>query len=75
MRFVAANSLDQQDLLAVHRIRSRLVDQRTGLCNQIRGLLAEYGIVLHVTVSKLRRALPYVLEDAENELTMQGRRC
>lgn len=74
MRFVAAKSLEQQDLLALHRIRARLVTQRTGLCSQIRGLLAEYGIVLPVTVSKLRRALPEVLEDAENELTVQGRR-
>jgi transposase len=74
MRFVAPKSLEQQDLLALHRIRARLVDQRTGLCNQIRGLLAEYGIVLPTTPSKLRRALPDVLEDAENELTVQGRR-
>src|SRR5580700_526097 len=56
MRFVATKSLEQQDLLAIHRIRARLVDQRTGLCNQIRGLLAEYGIVLPITVSKLRSA-------------------
>ena len=46
MRFVAAKSLEQQDLLAIHRVRERLVGQRTGLCNQIRGLLAEYGVVL-----------------------------
>jgi transposase len=60
-------------LFALHRIRARLVAQRTGLGNQIRGLLAEYGIVLPVTVPKLRRALPQVLENAENELTVQGR--
>jgi transposase len=74
MRFVAPKSLEQQDLLALHRIRARLVEQRTGLCNQIRGLLAEYGIVLPITVSKLRSALPDVLEDAESELTVRGRR-
>jgi transposase len=73
MRFVAAKSLEQQDLLATHRIRARLVDQRTGLCNQIRGILTEYGIVLPLTTSRLRRLLPEVLEDAENELTVQGR--
>jgi transposase len=73
MRFVAPKSVEQQDLLAVHRIRARLVGQRTGLCNQIRGLLAEYGIVLPQAISRLRRALPEVLEDAENELTVQGR--
>ncbi len=73
MRFVATKSLEQQDLLAVHRIRERLVSQRTGLCNQIRGLLAEYGIVLPQAIARLRRALPEVLEDAENELTVRGR--
>jgi transposase len=74
MRFVAPKTLEQQDLLALHRVRARLVSQRIGLCNQIRGLLAEYGIVLPVTVPKLRRTLPNVLEDTENELTVQGRR-
>lgn len=73
MRFVATKSLEQQDLLAIHRIRERLVSQRTGLCNQIRGLLAEYGIVLPQAITRLRRALPEVLEDAENELTVRGR--
>jgi transposase len=73
MRFVATKSLEQQDLLALHRVRERLVGQRTGLCNQIRGLLAEYGIVLPQAISRLRRGLPEVLEDAENELTVRGR--
>jgi transposase len=73
MRFVATKSLEQQDLLVIHRVRERLVGQRTGLCNQIRGLLAEYGVVLPQSISRLRRALPEVLEDAENELTVRGR--
>jgi transposase len=73
MRFVATKSLEQQDLLAIHRVRERLVSQRTGLCNQIRGLLAEYGIVLPQAIARLRRAVPEVLEDAENELTVRGR--
>jgi transposase len=73
MRFVAPKSLEQQDLLALHRVRTRLVIQRTGLCNQIRGLLAEYGIVLPQAISRLRRGLPEILEDAQNELTVQGR--
>jgi hypothetical protein len=73
MRFVAAKSLEQQDLLAIHRVRERLVGQRTGLCNQIRGLLAEYGVVLPQSIARLRRALPEVLEDAENELTVRAR--
>ena len=73
MRFVAVKSLEQLDLLALHRVRSRLVAHRTALCNQIRGLLAEYGIVLPASVSRLRGALPAVLEDAENGLTVRAR--
>jgi transposase len=73
MRFVAPKSLEQQDLLGIHRIRERLVSQRTGLCNQIRGLLAEYGIVLPKAIARLRREVPLLLEDAENELTIRGR--
>jgi transposase len=45
MRFVPVKSVAQQDLQAVHRARERLVCQRTSLINQLRGLLAEYGIV------------------------------
>ena len=45
MRFVPVKSLAQQDLQSLHRVRDRLVAQRTSLINHIRGLLAEYGIV------------------------------
>ena len=46
MRFVPVKTMAQQDLQAAHRIRERLVCQRTALINQLRGLLAEYGIIL-----------------------------
>jgi transposase len=46
---------------------------RTQLINQIRGLLAEYGIVLPQHPGQVRRGLPTVLEDAENQLTRSGR--
>lgn len=58
MRFVPAKSVEQQDLQALHRLRTRLIGNRTQLSNQIRGLLAEYGIVLPKQLSQLRRALP-----------------
>ena len=74
MRFVPAKSVEQQDIQSLHRVRSRLVSLRTGLANQIRGLLSEYGIVLPQYVSHLRRGLPLVLEDASNELTAFSRR-
>jgi len=69
MRFVAVKSLGQQDVLSVHRVRERLMKNRTALCNEIRGLLAEYGLVVAQGVSVLRRTLPRLLEEAENGLT------
>jgi transposase len=68
MRFVPVQSPAQQAVLMLHRVRSRLMAERTALINQIRGLLAEYGIVLRQGASELRRALPGILEDAENGL-------
>ena len=73
MRFVAIKSIAQQDIQAVHRIRSELVQQRTAKVNQIRGLLAEYGIIVGRRVDVLRNALPLLLEDAENSLTADFR--
>ena len=46
MRFVPQKSVEHQNLQRLHRVRSRLVASRTQLINQIRGLVAEYGIVL-----------------------------
>ncbi len=69
VRFVAVKTVVQQDLQAVHRIRSELVKQRTAKANQIRGLLAEYGVVVGRRVETLRRALPEILEDAGNGLS------
>jgi transposase len=73
MRFVPQKSVAQQDLQCLHSVRSRLVACRTQLVNQIRGLLAEYGIVFPQHVGQLRSGLPTVLEDAENQLTGFGR--
>jgi len=73
MRFVAIKTIAQQDIQALHRIRSELVHQRTAKVNQIRGLLGEYGLVVGRRVDVLRNALPLLLEDAENGLTIDFR--
>lgn len=69
MRFVAIKTVEQQDVQAVHRLREARVAERTALCNQIRGLLTEYGIVLPQGVGVLRKQLPRLLEDGENALS------
>lgn len=71
---VPVKALWQQDLQSVHRVRSQLVQSRVALGNQVRGLLAECGIVLPKGVGALRRALPAILEDAENGLSGLMRR-
>jgi transposase len=68
MRFVPIKTVEQQNIQALHRIRTELVRQRTAKVNQIRGLLGEYGIVARQGVAVLRKALPEILEDAENGL-------
>lgn len=73
MRYVPIKSIAQQDIQMLHRARSMLVKERTAQANQIRGLLAEYGIVMPQSVNTLRKQLPLILEDAANELTDLGR--
>jgi transposase len=74
MRFVSVKTVAQQDIQAVHRIRAELSKQRTAKANQIRGLVAEYGLVAPKELVHLRRALPCWLEDAENGLSERFRR-
>jgi transposase len=69
MRFVAIKTPDQMDLLALHRVRSRLVGQRTGLINQIRGFLIERGITVRQGVMPLRKALPDILSSNAGTLS------
>lgn len=56
-----------------HRVRERLVKNRTALVHHLRGFLAEYGIVIPQGSYRLRKRLPRVLEDAENGATMAFR--
>ena len=73
MRFVSIKTIAQQDLQAIHRIRTELVRQRTAKANQIRGLLSEYGLVVGRQVATLRRSLPELLEDVGNGLSFDFR--
>jgi transposase len=68
MRFVPIKSPEQQALQALHRSRQSFVTARTAQSNQIRGLLAEFGLVVPKGLATLRQKLHGILEDAENEL-------
>ena len=63
MRFVPCKSIEQQDIQALHRVRTRLVKQRTALVNQIRGLLGEYGLFAPRGIHKIRKLLPELIVD------------
>ena len=73
MRFVPVKSVEQQDIQAIHRVRASLVEQRSAKANQIRGLVAEYGLVAPRELLHLRRALARWLEDEANGLTSRFR--
>ena len=61
MRFVATKTADQLDLQALHRVRERLVSQRTGVINQIRAFLLERGVAVRQGRHFLRAGLPGIL--------------
>ncbi|MCU7918899.1 MAG: IS110 family transposase [Candidatus Thiodiazotropha sp. (ex Epidulcina cf. delphinae)] len=66
-------NFEQQDIQSLQRIRERLLKHRTATSNQLRGLLAEYGIVLPKGIRYLRAQVPDILEDAEQPLTVVAR--
>ena len=69
MRFVPIKTQEQLDVQALHRVRDRLVQRRTALINEIRGFLLERGITFAVQPLHLRKNLPSVIEDAEQNLS------
>ena len=69
MRFVSIKSVEQEDIQAVHRMRAILVRQRTAVINQIRGLLAERGLIIARSPQAFKRAMPILLCNEGSELT------
>lgn len=69
IRTVPIKTLDQQDIQTFLKMPQLISMERTQLINHVRGLLAENSIVLNKGATELRRMLPALLEDAENELT------
>ena len=69
MKFVATKTADQLDLLALHRVRERLVSQRTGIINQIRAFLLERGVAVRQGLRFLRAELPRILAKPSDVLS------
>jgi transposase len=69
MKFVATKTADQLDLQALHRVRERLVGQRTGIINQIRAFMLERGIAVRQGLRFLRAELPGILATRTDTLS------
>lgn len=69
MRFVPLKNIEQQSVLALHRARQSFVRARTAQANQIRGLLAEFGLILPQGIHHIAKRVPELIENASNELT------
>jgi transposase len=69
MKFVATKTAEQLDLQALHRVRERLVSQRTGIINQIRAFLLERGVAVRQGLRFLRAGLPQILASRTDVLS------
>ena len=68
MHFVPIKSVEQQAVLALHRVRQGFVRARTAQGNQIRGLLGEFGLIMPKGIVNVAKRVPVLLEDAGEEL-------
>src|ERR1700756_2693731 len=71
--FVPKKTVEQQDIQALHRGRQRMVNHRTTVVSQIRGLLLDRGFAIAKSITRARRAIPEILADLKNELTAMAR--
>jgi transposase len=69
MKFVATKTAEQLDLQALHRVRERLVSQRTGIINQLRAFMLERGIAVRQGIRFLRAELPRILATRSDVLS------
>ena len=68
MRFVPVKNVEQQAVLALHRVRQGWVKARTAQANQIRGLLSEFGLIVPQGIGQITSRVPAILDEAKDEL-------
>jgi transposase len=68
MRFVPIKNVEQQTVLALHRVRQGWIKARTAQANQIRGLLSEFGLIVPEGIGHITRRVPSLLDEAKDEL-------
>ena len=70
---VPKKSIEQQDIQALHRARQRMVNHRTAVVSQIRGLLLDRGFAFAKSITRARCEIPDILANLDNELTVLAR--
>ncbi len=73
MRFVPNKSVEQQDIQAIHRARQRLINHRTALISQMRGLLLERGVAIAKSASRAQCLIPQIIGDPTVDITNMTR--
>lgn len=73
MRFAAVKEIWQQDILMIHRVRERLIRNRTSLQNEIRGLLNEYGVVFPQGRTSLRKGIGDILGSSGVSMSVEAK--
>lgn len=68
MRFVPIKNVEQQAVLALHRVRQGWIKARTAQANQIRGLLSEFGLIVPQGIGHITKRVPALLDEAKEEL-------
>jgi transposase len=68
MRFVPIKNVEQQAVLALHRVRQGWIKARTAQANQIRGLLSEFGLIVPQGIGHITKSVPALLDEAKGEL-------
>lgn len=68
MRFVPIKEVEQQSVLAVHRVRQAMAKARTVQANQIRRLLSEFGMIIPQGIAYLSTRGVILLDEAKDEL-------
>lgn len=68
MRFVPIKNVEHQAMLSLHRAREGFIGDRTATANRIRGLMAEFGLIIPQGIGHVRSKVPDLIEDATNEL-------
>ncbi len=69
MRYVPLKTTEQLELQALHRVRRRLIVERTAVINQMRAWLLEHGMVIPVGRAAFVHRLPTIFAEAEHRLS------